>query len=55
MSGTGRYRVRLGGKWVDVPDAAVITEPNRVGRTMVSPLRGDLGVTIRCFMLGSMT
>jgi hypothetical protein len=55
MSGTGHYRVRLEGKWVDVPDLAVIAEPDRVGRTMVSPLRGYLGVTIRCFMLGSTT
>jgi hypothetical protein len=55
MSGTGHYRARLGGEGVDVPDAAIITEPNRVGRIMVSPLRGDLGVTIRCFTLGSMT
>jgi hypothetical protein len=29
--------------------------PNRAGRTMVWPLRGYLGLTIRCFMPGSMT
>jgi hypothetical protein len=51
----GHYRVRLEGEWVDVPDEAVITEPNRIGRTMVWPLRGYLGLTIRCFMPGSMT
>jgi hypothetical protein len=51
----GRYRVRLDGEWVDVPDDAVITEPNRAGRTMVWPLRGYTGVSIRCFMPGSMT
>jgi len=51
----GHYRVRLEGEWVDVPDEAVITEPNRVGRTMVWPIRGYLGMTIRCFMPGSMT
>jgi hypothetical protein len=51
----GHYRVRLDGQWVDVPEDAVITEPNRVGRTMVWPLRGYLGVSIRCFMPGSMT
>jgi len=51
----GHYRVRLDGEWVDVPEDAVITEPNRVGRTMVWPLRGYLGVSIRCFMPGSMT
>ena len=51
----GHYRVRLDGEWIDVPEDAVITEPNRVGRTMVWPLRGYLGTSIRCFMPGSMT
>jgi hypothetical protein len=51
----GHYRVRLDGQWIDVPDEAVITEPNRAGRTMVWPIRGYMGVTIRCFMPGSMT
>ena len=51
----GHYRVRIDGQWVEVPDEAVITEPNRIGRTMVWPIRGYLGVTIRCFMPGSMT
>ena len=54
-SAAGHYRVRLDGEWVDVPDEAVITEPNRVGRTMVWPIRGYLGVSVRCFMPGSMT
>ncbi|MDA9469305.1 hypothetical protein [Bradyrhizobium sp. CCBAU 53415] len=63
----GHYRVRvprygytLDGQqqelvWVDVPEEAVISEPNRVGRTMVWPIYGYMGVTIRCFMPGSMT
>jgi hypothetical protein len=51
----GHYRVRIDGGWVDVPDEALITEPNRIGRTMVWPIRGYLGVSIRCFMPGSMT
>jgi hypothetical protein len=56
----GHYRVRIEGEWWDVPDDAVITEPNRAGRTMVWPiynrgLGGVLSVTIRCFMPGSMT
>jgi hypothetical protein len=55
QSAGSHYRVRLDGEWVDVPDEAVITEPNRIGRTMVWPLRGYLGLTIRCFMPGSMT
>ena len=51
----GHYRVRIDGEWVPVPDEAVITEPNRIGRTMVWPIRGYLGVSVRCFMPGSMT
>lgn len=51
----GHYKVRIDGAWVDVPDEAVINEPNRVGRTMVWPIRGYPGVSIRCFMPGSMT
>ena len=54
-SGNGHYRVRVDGEWHDVPDDAVITEPNRVGRTMVWPIRGYQGLSIRCFMPGSMT
>jgi len=52
----GHYRVRLEGGWINVPDDAVITEPNRYGRTMVWPVRYEGGGTIiRCFMPGSMT
>lgn len=53
------YRVRIPGNdgkpaWIDVPDEAVITEPNLAGKTMVWPIRGYLGVSIRCFMPGVM-
>lgn len=51
----GHYRVWLDGAWHDVPEDAVITEPNRAGRTMVWPMRGSLGLSIRCFMPGPMT
>jgi hypothetical protein len=51
----GHYRVRLSGEWIDVPDDAVITEPNRAGRTMVWPLDQADGLGIRCFMPGSMS
>jgi hypothetical protein len=53
-SHNGHYRVRLDGEWVEVPDEAVITEPNRAGRTMVWPVKTAFGVSIRCFMPGSM-
>jgi len=60
----GHYRVRLPKNastkemiWVDVPDNAVIKVPNKAGRTMVWPVYNDLypDISIRCFMLGSMT
>ena len=52
----GHYRVRLDGQWIDVPDDALITVPNRVGRTMVWPMpmiEGDT-IKIRCLMPGGM-
>jgi hypothetical protein len=47
------------GEWVDVPDDALITEPNRAGRTMVWPYKADRWTDhphteIRCFIPGSM-
>ena len=51
----GHYRVRIDGEWVTVPDDAVITEPNRAGRTMDWPIKGSLGITIHCFLPGSMS
>ena len=56
----GHYRVRIQEQWWDVPDEAVITEPNRAGRTMVWPIYhwavgAPLRLEIRCFMPGSMT
>lgn len=50
----GRYRVRLNGQWVVVPDAAVVTEPNRFGPAVVWPYQDAGGSTqIRCFMPGA--
>jgi hypothetical protein len=56
----GHYRVRIEGQWWEVPDDAVIREPNRAGRTMVWPIyhraiNPPLSVEIRCFMPGTMT
>lgn len=50
----GRYRVRINGAWVDVPDSAVISEPNRAGVTMVWPFYQNGEPRIRCFIPGSM-
>ncbi len=49
----GHYRVRLEGRWIDVPDDAVITEPNRAGRTMVWPTRPIAGPIIRILKSGA--
>jgi hypothetical protein len=51
----GHYRVRLEGEWIDVPDDAVVTEPNRAGRTMVWPYYVNGHPLIRCFLPGTMT
>lgn len=50
----GRYRVRLDGQWIEVPDAAVVTEPNKFGRAVVWPYRdGSDNTQIRCFLPGA--
>jgi hypothetical protein len=54
------YKVFLDKEWIDVPDEAVINQPNLYGQTMVwpGPLVYGYGGTnpqrIRCFMPGSM-
>jgi hypothetical protein len=54
----GHYKVQIENYWWTVPDEAVITEPNRDGRTMVWPVYhndyGNRSIEIRCFMPGSM-
>jgi len=50
----GRYRVRLNGEWIVVPDVAVVKEPNRFGPAVVWPYKDATGTTqIRCFIPGS--
>lgn len=50
------YRVRLDGKWIIVPDAALITEPNKFGPAVVWPYKDANGETqIRCFIPGAGT
>lgn len=39
--------------WVDVPDDAVITEPNKDGATLVWPIYGYMNTSVRCFMFGA--
>ncbi len=44
----------LHGEWIEVPDAAVVTGPNRYGPTVVWPYMDDKGkINIRCFLPGA--
>ena len=54
-SKNGHYRVRFKDQWYDVPDAAVVTEPNLVGRTMIWSVQYQNNIYIHCFMPGPMT
>ena len=50
----GRYRVRLHGEWILVPENAVVTEPNCFGPAVVWPYMDAEGATqIRCFLPGA--
>jgi hypothetical protein len=52
----GHYRVRLQGRWIDVPASALVTEPNRYGPAVVWPyLDADGQTQIRCFIPGAGT
>ncbi len=58
-SKNGHYRVFVEKQWVDVPDEAVIKEPNLAGHTIVWPVYHSIGnapmiIEIRCFIAGSM-
>lgn len=56
-SSGGHYEVWLEGRWIEVPDNAVITAPNPVGETMVWSIRGEgwPAPAILCFLLGPTT
>lgn len=52
----GHYRVYLDGHWIDVPDRAVVTVPNKYGPAVVWPSRYDGKVIdIRCFLPGTLS
>lgn len=48
----GHYQVRLDGQWIEVPDSAVVTVPNKFGPAVVWPWNDGQAVHIRCFMPG---
>ena len=52
--GNVHYRVRLNKEWIDVPDDAVVNEPNRFGPAVVWPYSdGDGKTQVRCFLPGA--
>ena len=51
----GRYRVRVEGQWLDVPDDKVLTEPNRARRTLVWLHYSNGKPHVRCFLPGPLT
>jgi len=54
--GSGGYRVKLDGAWIDVPKSRVIKGGNRYGPALVWPFTDMGGKTqIRCFLPGSGT
>jgi hypothetical protein len=51
---SNHYRVLLYGEWIDVPESAVVTGPNRYGPAVVWPyMDRDGDVHIRCFLPGA--
>jgi hypothetical protein len=50
----GKYRVRLYGEWIAVPEDAVVTEPNIFGSAVVWPyVAFDGTVQVCCFLPGA--
>lgn len=53
----GHYRVHVWGRWVDVPDEAVVKAPNRLGPAVVWPYVQDIPsgilIQIKCFLPGA--
>lgn len=56
-SSNGHYRVRIDGKWYDVPDLAVLDVPNRYGPAIVWRYKDNPTADwkIRCFIPGAGT
>lgn len=50
-----RYRVKFRGQWFDVPAGAVVDGPNKGGDALLWMNKGYSGLSVRCFMPGSMT
>lgn len=51
----GKYRVRIDGEWIDVPDEAIVLGPNKAGAAKVWRTYVDGYPGVRCFLPGSLT
>lgn len=51
----GSYRVKFQGIWYDVPDEAVVEDPNKAGDALLWMSKGYGGFAVRCFLPGAMT
>lgn len=49
----GHYFIFLEGEWIEVPDKAVINEPNKYGEALVWPWHENGHPKVRCFIPGS--
>lgn len=51
----GSYRVRFRGAWFNVPENAIVDGPNKAGDALLWMNKGWGGLSVRCFMPGSLT
>jgi len=57
--GNSHFFVNIEGQWVEVPDASIVREPNRIGRPIVwfsrwPGLDGKPVTFVRCFLAGAL-
>jgi hypothetical protein len=50
-----RYRVKFRGEWFDVPDGAIVEGPNKGGDALLWMNKGFSGMSVRCFMPGTLS
>jgi len=54
------YRIKVGGRWIGVPDGSVIKEPNRLGYAVAwleydwDIDTGEMSMRVRCFLPGAL-
>ena len=54
--GASKFRVRIDGKWLDVPENAILDGPNKLGYAMVWYIADDVGQPmIICFIPGTLS